>query len=126
MLPLSVLMNRNIKKINFDATVKEAAKLMRDHKVGSLFVEKGNTYVGILSETDIVRRGLAEGINPELELVEKLMSSPIISIDISRPVLEVNDLMAKKGIRHLAVTEYGKIVGVVSVRKLLICFKNRF
>ena len=126
MLPLAVMMNRDIKKISPDAKLRELAQLMRDKKIGSALVEESGDYLGIVSETDLVRKGLAEGLNPDQTPVRQIMSSPIITIDISRSVADANDLMAKRGIRHLAVTELGKIVGIISVRDLVICFKNKF
>lgn len=126
MLPLAILMSRNLKTIPSEASLREASRLMRDQGIGSLLVVKNNDHVGILSETDLVRRGLAEGLNPEQENVEKVMSSPIISLDIDRTAEEANSVMSEKGIRHLAITEAGKIIGILSVRDLLVYFKNQF
>lgn len=126
MIPLAVMMNRDIKKISADAKIRELAQLMRDKKIGSALIEQGGDFIGIVSETDLVRKGLAEGLNPDQATVRQVMSSPIITIDINRSVADANDLMAKRGIRHLPVTELGKIVGIISVRDLVICFKNKF
>jgi len=126
MMPLAVMMNRDIKKISADAKIRELAQLMRDKKIGSALVEHAGDFIGIVSETDLVRKGLAEGLDPDQATARQVMSSPIITIDINRSVADANDLMAKRGIRHLPVTELGKIVGIISVRDLVICFKNKF
>jgi CBS domain-containing protein len=125
MLPLAVMMTRDIKRISPDAKIREAAQLMRDKKIGSALIEQAGDYIGIVSETDIVRRGLAEGLNSDQTSVRQIMSSPIITIDINRSVADANDLMARRGIRHLPVTELGKIVGIISMRDLVISFKNK-
>jgi len=125
MLPLAVMMNRNIKKISPDAKIREVAQLMRDKKIGSALIEQGGDYIGIVSETDLVRKGLAEGLDPDQTTVRQIMSSPIITIDINRSVADANDLMAKRGIRHLPVTELGRIAGIISMRDLVVCFKNK-
>ena len=52
------------------------------------------------------------------------MMAPIITIEIDRSPHEASDLMAERGIRHLGITENGRIVGVLSVRDLLRYFKN--
>ena len=52
------------------------------------------------------------------------MTAPIITIEIDRSAHEANNLMAERHIRHLAVTEDGRIVGILSVRDLLRYFKN--
>lgn len=122
--PLAVMMTREIKTIDPNATLCDAAKIMRDKRVGALFVEEAGNYIGALSETDLVRRGMAEERNLHLEKVRAIMSSPIISIDIDRPASDASDLMSEKGTRHLAVTDSGKIVGVISVRDLLRYYKN--
>ena len=99
---------------------------MRDKRIGSLLVVRNGDHVGILSETDLVRRGIAEGLDPEKAGVETIMSSPIISMDIERTAEEANGVMSERGIRHLAITSEGKIVGILSIRDLLVYFKNQF
>jgi len=118
------MMTREIKTIDPNASLYDAAKIMRDKRVGALFVEEAGNYIGVISETDLVRRGMAEDKNLRLEKVRAIMSSPIISIDIDRPGSDASDLMSEKGTRHLAVTDSGKIVGLISVRDLLRYFKN--
>jgi len=125
MTPLALLMHRDLQEISPKATVRDAAKQMRDKRIGSLLVSEGMERIGIVSETDFVRKALAEGLNPDTTPVEKIMSQPVIGIDIDKTAKEANDLMATKGVRHLAVTDKGKIVGIISVRDLVICFKNR-
>lgn len=126
MIPLAVLMSRDIQKVPEEVTLFEASKIMRNRKIGSLFVEKAQDLVGIVSETDFVRRAMAEGADPTKTKVGSVMSSPIITIDIQKSGMEANELMSDRNIRHLAVTENGKIVGIISVRDLLVYFKNRF
>ncbi|MBI3607364.1 MAG: CBS domain-containing protein [Nitrospirae bacterium] len=126
MLPLAVLINREVKAIQHDASVRDAARLMRDTRVGSLLVENQGQYVGIVSETDVVRRGVAEGLNIDQAPVHIVMSSPIITLDINRGAVEANALMSERAIRHLAITEEGRIIGILSVRDLLVYFKNQF
>lgn len=126
MLPLAVLMTRDVKSIDHGASVREAARLMRDKGVGSLLVHSHGDYVGIVSETDVVRRGVAEGLDLDQAPVHLVMSSPIITLDIKKSAVEANALMSERAIRHLAITEEGKIVGVLSVRDLLVYFKNQF
>ena len=125
MTPLALLMHRNIEGISPKASLREAAKQMRKKRLGSLLVGEHQDWVGILSESDLVRRGMAENIDVDDASVDLIMSRPIISIDIDKTAKEANDLMAEKGIRHLAVTNLGKVVGILSVRDLVICFKNR-
>jgi len=122
--PLAVMMNKNMRTIQTEGTLLEAARLMRELQVGALLVEENGHLVGVVSETDLVRKAMAEGRDVGQEKVRTIMSSPIITIDIERPASDASDLMSEKGIRHLAVTDAGKIVGVISVRDLLRYYKN--
>ncbi len=125
MMPLAVLMNRNLCVVEPERTLKEAAQVMARDRVGCLLVKQGADYVGILSETDIVRRALAEGLGPETCAVSQVMSAPIITIDVEQSITHANEIMSAKKIRHLVVTERGEVVGIISVRDLVLYYKNR-
>ncbi len=123
--PLAVMMSRRILAVSPSAPVVEAARTMREAKVGALLVsgEEGR-YIGIISETDLVRKVLATEQEGSRMSVSEVMMAPIITIEIDRSAHDASDLMAERGIRHLAVTEDGQIVGMLSVRDLLRYFKN--
>jgi CBS domain-containing protein len=125
MMPLAVLMNRKIASVGADTMLKDAAVRMVEEQVGAVLVERGGEFVGILSETDIVRRAVAVGIPVESCPVEKVMSSPLITIDIEQNVSQANEIMSISKIRHLVVTERGEVAGIISVRDLVLYFKNR-
>ncbi len=125
MTPLALLMHRKIELISPKASLRDAARKMRDMAIGSLVVAEGDNKIGIVSDVDFVRKAIAEGLDPDTTTIESIMSQPIISIDMDLTAKEANDLMAKKGIRHLIVTDREKIVGIISMRDLVLCFKNR-
>ena len=85
------------------APVVEAARTMRDAQVGALLVSDGAQFVGIISESDLVRRVLAVGGDSRAVRVSEVMTAPIITIEIDRSAHDASDLMAERGIRHLAV-----------------------
>lgn len=122
--PLAVMMNRNIRTIRPDALLTDAAKLMRDSRVGAALVMSEGNYVGVVSEADLVRKAMACALDPACTSVRSVMSSPLITIEIDRSAHDASDLMAENGIRHLPVTQDGQIVGMLSVRDLLRYFKN--
>jgi CBS domain-containing protein len=119
MLKALQLMKRDLVKVSDCTTVLDAAKVMREHRVGSLFVEHNSKIIGIVTETDIVREVIGSGRMPGFITVGRIMSSPVIGIDQRRPITEVADLMDRHRTRHLAVLEGTTIVGVLSVRDLL-------
>ena len=104
--------------------VQTAARIMRDRRINSLFVTNGKEVVGILTSTDMVRRVAAAGVDTLTTTAEQIMSAPIVTIEEDKTVLDASDLMAQKHIRHLGVTQGGKLVGMISVRDLLVFLMN--
>jgi CBS domain-containing protein len=125
MTPLALLMHREMEQILPDATLRDAAEKMRDKGIGALIVCEFGKEIGILSEVDFVRKGIALGLDMEATPVRKIMSQPLITIDIDQSAQEANALMAEKRIRHLLVTDREKVVGIISIRDLVLCYKNR-
>ena len=119
MITVDRLMTSHKVNIATGTSAIDAAKLMKSHKIGSVFVTKHDRIVGIVTEPDIVRKIVGvEGV-PYSTSVEDIMSSPVIGIDGRRPVTEAADLMERHGTRHLAVFKENSIVGILSVRDLL-------
>jgi CBS domain-containing protein len=107
-----------------DTDVQTAARLMRDRRISSLLVTNGKEVVGILTDTDMVRRVVAAGVDTLTTTAETIMSAPILTIEEDKTLLDVSDLMANTHIRHLGVTQGGKLVGMISVRDILVLLKN--
>ncbi|GKS59976.1 hypothetical protein YTPLAS18_35030 [Nitrospira sp.] len=122
--PLAVIMNRRLRTLPVEATLAQAAKMMRDERTGAVLITENGQFVGIVSETDLVRKAMAEQLDTASESVRRIMSCPIITIEIDRTAHDASDLMAEKGIRHLVVTRDDRIEGLLSVRDLLRYFKN--
>ena len=124
MSTLGELMRKELKQVTAATPVREAAKQMRDERVGSLFVEKGGRLIGIVTDTDVVRRAVADTKDLDRLTVEQIMSSPIATIESTRAVQDAHDMMGDLGVRHLGVTEGGQLTGLVSVRDLLLYFQR--
>jgi len=118
------MMNRRILSVAASAPVIEAARTMQAAKVGALLVSEESRWVGIVSESDLVRSVLAVGGDARQVRVSEVMTTPLITIESTRSAHEASDVMAERAIRHLAVTDQGRIVGMLSVRDLLRYFKN--
>ncbi len=110
--------------VDRDVKVRAAAELMRDRGIGSVFVTREGGIIGILTDTDLVRRVVAAGSDPEDTTVEQIMSAPIMMIEGNKTLLDANDLMAKEHIRHLGVSQEDKLVGMISVRDLVVFLTN--
>ncbi len=123
MATVGQLMHSDLSVVTEDTTVKQAASQMYDQRIGSLLVRKGDDFSGIITETDVVR-AVAERDDVAATSVVHVMSSPILTVEKKLSPHYARELMADKRIRHLAVTEDGKIVGILSARDLLAYFKT--
>jgi CBS domain-containing protein len=117
--PLSVLMATALGTIRSEETMLAAARRMAERRIGSLLVVEAGEIVGIVTESDLVRKGLASNADAAGINVGELMSHPLIGIDINRTVRDASELMADKRVRHLPVLDHHKIVGVLSIRDLV-------
>ena len=95
-------------------TVLDAAKLMREKKIGNVIVVEKKHPIGILTESDILKKIVAEGKNANEILVEEVMSTPIIVADPYIPVEEAMKTMGKCNIRRLPVVENGELIGIIT------------
>ena len=102
MITVDRLMTRKMVNIEAGTSAIEAAKLMKNHKIGSVFVTKHGHIVGIVTEPDSVRKVVGAERVPYYIPVEEIMSSPVIGIDGRRSVTDAADLMEQHGTRHLA------------------------
>ena len=107
-----------------DTDARTAAGIMRDRGIGSLFVTNDREIIGILTATDMMRRVVASGADATKTTVEQIMSAPIVTIEENKTLLDANDLMAQSHLRHLGVTREGKLVGMISVRDLVVFLTN--
>lgn len=116
--------NRNVVCATRDATVADAAVLMRRSHVGDLVVvdEIGGqrTPVGIVTDRDIVIEVVAAGLDPKSLRVGDLLVGPLIAVEEQASLAETVRTMAAKGVRRLpVVNSAGLLAGIVTVDDLL-------
>lgn len=119
MVRVEQLMRNDLVVVDAGASVVEAAKLMKAYNVGSVLVSLKGRIVGIVTESDVVKKFVGAEKVPFFIPVEDIMSSPVLGIEANRPVTEAADLIDRHRTRHLGVTKAGSLVGVVSVRDFL-------
>ena len=128
MVTLEQAMSTDLKKISSESSLVEAAKYMRDGRVGALLIERrgkllrdrDGQIVGIITETDIIRKAVAEEVDLTHHTVEQVMSTPMITLEVTWPLEEAYEMMKESEVRHLLVTKDGAIVGLFSLRYLLV------
>ena len=102
------------------SSVAEAARAMRDADIGDVIVLKDGQVCGILTDRDIVVRGVAEGRDLAATKVGDICSQQLTSVSPTDEVEQAVLLMRDKAVRRLPVVEDGKPVGVVSIGDLAI------
>lgn len=111
-------MKTNLAIVKPDTTVLDAAKTMKKRKVGNVIVVKKNQAVGILTESDILKKVVAEGKKPEKCLVKDHMSTPVIIIDPYITLEKAMKMMGKCNVRRLPVVENDKLIGIITQRDI--------
>ena len=119
MITVGQLMKKELVTVDTGTSVIEAAKLMKACNVGSVLVSQEGLVIGIVTESDIVRKVVGSDRGPYFIPVEDIMSSPIVGIEERCLLTEAADLMNRHQTRHLGVTKGGSVVGILSVRDLL-------
>lgn len=111
-------MNTKPISVNPEETVKTAAVLMKENKIGSCIVKKDKP-VGIITESDILKKVVAEGLKPDEVTVEKVMSTPLIVTDPYVDIEEAMKTMSKSNIGKLPVIEKGELIGIIAMKDIL-------
>ncbi len=124
MSTVAQIMTKRPKSIGPKVSIASAAKTMRQARVGSLLIKKGKQFVGIVTDTDIVRRAVASGKPLGKLTVEKIMTAPVCTIEGSEAIDDAQAMMDDLGVRHLGVSKNGEIIGVISVRDVLSFYKR--
>lgn len=100
-------------------TITEAAGIMESAGVGALAVLDDTRLVGIVTDRDLVRRGLARGL-PGDARVDAVMTTPVVTIEADADLHDTFELLRLHGIRRLAVVRGAHFVGMLTVDDLLV------
>jgi CBS domain-containing protein len=122
--------NREVVFVHQQASVPEAARLMREYHVGDLVVIKEKTGkrvpVGIITDRDIVLEVIAEGVDMDDVSVGDIMSDKLVTARESDGLLETIKLMRATGIRRLpVVNDDNELAGILSVDDLIDLFSEQ-
>jgi len=109
-----------------EATVVEAAKKMRDKKLSALIVAGGGQNLGIITETDLSRKIIAEELNPKETKVKFIMAKPIISIESDSLMMSAFLKMGSHNIRHIAVIEDELVMGILTMSDFVGYYTKKF
>ena len=99
-------------------TVRDAAEIMAERHIGALLVGDGDKMIGIFTERDVLTRVVARGLDPDITVLESVMTKNPDTVLPDEMALDALARMRAKGYRHLPVVKDGKLVGIVSIRDL--------
>ena len=117
---LTEIMTRNPVTLDVRDTVIAAARTMRDANIGDVVVLENGMVRGVLTDRDIVIRGLAEGKNPSETPVGELCSRELTTLAPTDAITDAVSIMREKAIRRLPVVQDGRLVGIVSLGDLAV------
>ncbi len=112
--------NRNVVVVEGDASIVEAAKLMRKHNVGDVLVVEAlnqpQAPIGIVTDRDIAVHVVADEVAPESIAVRDAMSFDLVTVNENEGVVETITLFRQRKIRRIPVVDnQGILVGILTV-----------
>jgi CBS domain-containing protein len=122
------VMTRDVETVGRAATLREISRAMKLREIGDVIVvdERGKLF-GIVTDRDVVVRGIAEGGNPdEVTASEVCSSEEVIQLSPDASIDDAIQLMAEHAIRRVPVVQDGKLVGIVSIGDLAKLGESRY
>ncbi len=111
-----VVSNQQVLELPPTATVRSAARAMRERHVGAVLVTTDGHLDGIFTERDMVNRVVADGRDPDQTTLADVMTANPDTIAPTTTAIEALRRMSDGGYRHLPIVERGRVVGIVSRR----------
>ncbi|PBO84660.1 MAG: signal transduction protein [Thaumarchaeota archaeon] len=112
------IMARTLISVNSSTTALQIAKMMEQGGIGAIIVKENDNPIGIVTDRDFATKIAANSLSLDTP-AEKIMSSPLITINHNESISAAAERMSRKKIRKLAVTENGKIVGLITSTDLV-------
>ncbi|WP_273125334.1 CBS domain-containing protein [Metabacillus sp. HB246100] len=119
MQKIKEIMTTNVEYCTPLDNVYEVAVKMKDYNVGSIPIVENDKLIGVITDRDLVVRGIAEK-HPGSNQVTNVMSDHVISIEANESPEKAAKLMMENQIRRLPVVENGNLVGIISLGDLSI------
>jgi len=112
------IMAKALISVNPATTALQIAKMMEQGGIGAVLVKENDNLVGIVTDRDFATKIAANNL-PFDTPVQKIMSSPLITINHDEPISAAAEMMTSKKIRKLAVSDNGNIVGLITSTDLV-------
>jgi len=121
-LPVTVrdVMTKKVISIDENKSVKYAAEVLKKYRKGALIVLKKHQAVGILTDSDIIKKVVAANKKPSSVKVKTLMSKPIIAVKPGDSLIDAARKLKRNNIKRLPVITEGSIVGIISATDIAV------
>lgn len=112
---VSDIASRRIVIVDSDSSIQQVAEMMAKERVSAVVLSDSGKPVGVLTERDLARQACARDLLASKTPASALMSAPVISVGLDSSLKDAAELMAKNGVRHLAVEdETHELVGMIT------------
>jgi len=112
------IMTKALITVNPATTSLQIAKMMEQGGIGAVLVKENENHVGIITDRDFATKIAANNLTFDTT-VQKIMSSPLITINHNEPISAAAEMMSSKKIRKLAVSDNGNIIGIITSTDLV-------
>jgi signal-transduction protein with cAMP-binding, CBS, and nucleotidyltransferase domain len=117
-VPIRAFVTKRVIGVDSTCSVQEAAKRMVEFNISSITIVENDRVIGFITDNDLKKRVVARGLPPDTS-VREIMTSKLITVDISTTVKEALRIMAEQNIKHILVEEEDRIVGIMTFRDLI-------
>ena len=128
-VPVSTIMTKNVVKLNLTDDLTKAETLFKKHKIRHIPVVSGNTIIGMLSYTDLLRISFADAVfedEPEIDTtvynmfsVEQVMAKNVTTISPDTTIKEAAEILSNKEFHALPIAEGNLLVGIITTTDLI-------
>lgn len=128
-VPVSTIMTKEVVKLNITDDLTKAERLFKQHKIRHIPVVNGNSIIGMLSYTDLLRISFVDAVDDDAEIVdatvynlftvEQVMAKKLITITPETTIKETAEILSKKEFHALPVCEGDLLVGIVTTTDLI-------
>jgi|ERR1700687_1787493 CBS domain-containing protein len=115
-----LIKNQEIYHAELSQTVLEAVQLMVEHNIGAVPVLQNGKLVGIFSERDLMKRVVGEARDPRSTTLAEIMTEDPLTVSMHEELENCMTIMRRHSFRHLLVCHEGRLVGIVSLRDILL------
>ncbi|HZE96461.1 MAG TPA: CBS domain-containing protein [Planctomycetota bacterium] len=113
------VMSRNVECVEPQASLRTAARIMRDRDFGSLPVCENRQVLGIVTDRDIAVRAVASGLDADRTPVNEIMSREVVSVRETAYLGDAERIMRDRQLRRLPVlNQKGELVGYLAMARI--------